>query len=94
MLPKLRMLTLRMQCALLCWWERRSEEENRKPRIEDRNSPPLSALSLITFDRQEFFRALFSLAPTLEIVGLNINEMPQGMSPIDEQVQRTDVVDA
>ncbi|KAI0750465.1 hypothetical protein C8Q74DRAFT_1222620 [Fomes fomentarius] len=31
---------------------------------------------------------------SVEIFGLNINEMPQGTSPIDEQVQRTDVIDA
>ncbi|KAI0767629.1 hypothetical protein C8Q74DRAFT_1370373 [Fomes fomentarius] len=93
LLPNLRILALRIDCELSYEWEHMRRIEDHKPRVEDRRPPPRSERSLITFDLRKFCRALFSLAPTLQTVALNINGMPQGMSPIDEQVQRTEVVD-
>lgn len=54
----------------------------------------LSSLSLITLDHRESCRTLFRLAPNLETVALKIYTMPPGISPIDVQVQRTEVIDA
>ncbi|KAI0750485.1 hypothetical protein C8Q74DRAFT_1374063 [Fomes fomentarius] len=84
LLPKLLTLTLEIRCYYL---------ENLPPR--DSSPSSASELSLITFDLQKFCRALFSLAPPMETVGLQISgALPEGMSPINELVQRTEVIDA
>ncbi|KAI0750436.1 hypothetical protein C8Q74DRAFT_1374021 [Fomes fomentarius] len=93
LLPKLRKLALRMQCELSYWWERR-RIMTCTPDVEDSSLPADSELSLITFDRWTFCNELFSLAPPLETVGLIVDGMPQGMSRIDEQVQRTEIINA
>ncbi len=91
--PNLRTLALRIDCEMSDEWDHMPRIEDHRPRVEDRKPPSRSERSLITFDLRKFCRALFSLAPNLETVALNINGMPQRMSPIDEQVQRTKVVD-
>ncbi|KAI0787971.1 hypothetical protein C8Q74DRAFT_1446539 [Fomes fomentarius] len=90
LLPKLRALALQIDCEIPYSWRRVRRNENPTPRVEGSSPPP--ALSFIAFDRRKFCRTLFSLAPTLQTVGLSMDGMPRGMSRIDEQVQRTEVI--